>query len=108
MTENATEAAVRQFLLSEVLYDRDLKELAPDYSLIDRGLLDSLGTLKTATYCEELWGTGTPAKEAPPDNFETVRATARLGERCGTAPHWGRPRPGRGLGKPVPPPFSGG
>jgi len=85
MTENATEAAVRQFLLSEVLYDRELKELAPDHSLIDRGLLDSLGILKTVTYCEEHFGIRIPDQEVLPDNFENVRAIARLVERCRTA-----------------------
>jgi acyl carrier protein len=81
MTESATEAAVRQFLLSEVLYDRDMKELAADHSLIDRGLLDSLGILKTVTYCEEHFGIRIPDHEVLPDNFENVRAIARLVER---------------------------
>ncbi len=82
MTETATEAAVRQFLLAEVLYDRELKELTPDSSLIDRGLLDSLGILKTVTFCEEHFGIRIPDQDVLPDNFENVRAIARLVERC--------------------------
>jgi acyl carrier protein len=85
MTENATEAAIRQFLLAEVFYDKDLKDLAPDESLLERGLLDSLGILKTVTFCEEHFGISIPDQEVLPDNLESVRAIAGLVERCRAA-----------------------
>src|SRR6185436_7179690 len=49
MTENPTAEALREFLLSDVLYDRALKDLTIDEPLLDGGLLDSLGILKTVT-----------------------------------------------------------
>jgi acyl carrier protein len=82
MTESATEAAIRQFLQTEVFYDRDLKDLRPDDSLLERGLLDSLAILKTVTFCEEQFGITIPDPEVLPDNLESVRAIARLVERC--------------------------
>jgi acyl carrier protein len=81
MTDNATEAAIRDYLLTEVFYDRQLKELGPDEPLLERGLLDSLGILKTVTFCEEHFGITIPDDEVLPDNLESVRAIAQLVER---------------------------
>ena len=78
MTENATEAAIRAFLLEEVLYDRQLTDLSPTENLIERGLLDSLGILKTVTFCEEQFGITIPDDQVLPDNMESVRAIAKL------------------------------
>jgi acyl carrier protein len=80
MTETATEATIRAFLLEEVLYDRQLKELSPTENLIDRGLLDSLGILKTVTFCEEQFGITIPDDQVLPDNMESVRAIAKMVE----------------------------
>ena len=81
MTANATEDAIRRFLLEEILYDRDLHDLAADDNLIERGLLDSLGILKTVTFCEEQFGITIPDTEVLPDHMESVRAIAALVER---------------------------
>jgi acyl carrier protein len=81
MTANATEDAIRRFLLEEILYDRDLRDLAADENLIERGLLDSLGILKTVTFCEEQFGITIPDTEVLPDHMESVRAIAALVER---------------------------
>ncbi len=81
MSENPTEAAIREFLLSEVLYDRDLGDLRPDENLIERGLLDSLGILKTVEFCEEHFAITIPDHEVLPDHMESVQAIARLVER---------------------------
>ena len=81
MNLSATEAAVHQFLVEDVFYDKDLKDLGPDDSLLAKGLLDSLSILKTVTYCEEQFGIVIPDEEVLPDHFETVRSIAKLVER---------------------------
>ena len=81
MSLTATEAAVRQFLIEDVFYDKDLKELAPEDSLLAKGLLDSLSILKTVTFCEEQFGITIPDEDVLPDHFESVRAIANLVER---------------------------
>lgn len=81
MSHDATEAAVRDFLVNEVFYDKDLKSLGPEDSLVDRGLLDSLAILKTVTFCEETFGITIPDGDVLPDHFESVRAIANLVER---------------------------
>ena len=77
----ATESAIREFLVNEVLYDRDIKDLKPEDLLIARGLLDSLSILKTVTFCEERFGITIPDQEVLPDHFESVRAIAALVDR---------------------------
>ena len=77
----ATENAIREFLLTDVLYDKDLKELDPEDKLLERGLLDSLSILKTVTFCEEQFGITIRDDEVLPDHFESVRAIAALVDR---------------------------
>lgn len=81
MTENPTEAAIREFLIGEVLYDRQLKALDAGENLIEKGLLDSLGILKVVEFCEEHFGITIPDDEVLPDHMESVRAIAALVER---------------------------
>jgi len=77
----ATESAIREFLVNEVLYDREVKDLKPEDPLITRGLLDSLSILRTVTFCEERFGISIPDQEVLPDHFESVRAIAALVDR---------------------------
>ena len=81
MNLTATEATIRQFLVEDVFYDRDLKNLGPDESLLKKGLLDSMSILKTVTFCEEQFGITIPDEDVLPDHFESVRAIAKLVER---------------------------
>jgi len=81
MNLSPTEAAVRQFLIEDVFYDKDLKNLGPDDSLLAKGLLDSLSILKTVTFCEEQFGITIPDEDVLPDHFESVRTIAKLVER---------------------------
>lgn len=81
MNLTPTESAVRQFLIEDVFYDKDLKDLGPDDSLLTKGLLDSLSILKTVTFCEEQFGITIPDEDVLPDHFESVRSIAKLVER---------------------------
>ena len=81
MNLTPTESAVRQFLIEDVFYDKDLKNLGPGDSLLAKGLLDSLSILKTVTFCEEQFGITIPDEDVLPDHFESVRAIAKLVER---------------------------
>jgi acyl carrier protein len=81
MSPTPTEATIRQFLVEDVFYDKELKDLGLDDSLFAKGLLDSLSILKTVTFCEEQFGIAIPDEEVLPDHFESVRAIAKLVER---------------------------
>ena len=78
MSDASTEATIREFLTTEVFYDKDLRDLEPDESLLERGLLDSLSILKIVTFCEESFGITIPDQEVLPEHFESVRAIATL------------------------------
>ena len=78
MTDASTEATIRDFLTTEVFYDKDLRDLKPDESLLEKGLLDSLSILKIVTFCEESFGITIPDQEVLPGHFESVRAIATL------------------------------
>jgi acyl carrier protein len=78
MPDLSLEATIRDFLTHEVFYDKDLKSLGAEDSLLDKGLLDSLSILKIVTFCEETFGITIPDPEVVPDNFENVRAIAGL------------------------------
>jgi acyl carrier protein len=81
MSLSPTETAIRQFLVEDVFYDRDLSSLGVDDSLLAKGLLDSMAILKTVTFCEEQFGITIPDQEVLPDHFESIRAIAKLVER---------------------------
>lgn len=76
-----TETAIRDFLLAEVLYDKNLQTLAADENLIEKGLLDSLAILRVVSFCEEQFGVTIPDTEVLPDNMESVGAIAKLVEK---------------------------
>ena len=67
MNLSPTETAIRQFLVEDVFYDRDLTSLGPEDSLLQKGLLDSMAILKTVTFCEEQFGITIPDQEVLPD-----------------------------------------
>ncbi len=81
----ATETRIRDFLIQDVLYDRELRDLAIDENLIEKGLLDSLAILKVVGFCEEEFGITIPDTEVVPDHMESVRAIAALVERVRAA-----------------------
>lgn len=81
MSLSATETAIRQFLVEDVFYDQDLKDLGVEDSLLAKGLLDSLSILKTVTFVEENFGVTIPDEDVLPDHFESVRTIAALVEK---------------------------
>lgn len=74
----ATEKNIIDFLVNDLLYDKDLGSLQAADSLIDAGLLDSLGIMRVVSFCEETFGIEFSDFEVVPENFETVTAIAKL------------------------------
>jgi acyl carrier protein len=78
-----TEDIIRDFLLQEILYDKELTGLGPDDSLLQAELLDSIAIMQLVAFCEQVFNIEIPEDELLPDNFESVRAVSRLVERLG-------------------------
>jgi acyl carrier protein len=80
-TLTPTEKTIRDFLLEEILYDKQLADLGSRDLLLKDSLLDSIGVLQTVTFCEHTFDVSIPETELIPDNFQNLRAIAQLVER---------------------------
>jgi acyl carrier protein len=75
------ERRVREYVVSELLYDRDLPALGDDDSLLGPGLLDSVGVLRLVAWIEEEFGIPVPDEDVVPENLETIGRLAALVRR---------------------------
>ncbi|MGE3507408.1 MAG: acyl carrier protein [Vicinamibacterales bacterium] len=50
-------------------------------SLIEDGIIDSMGLMQVVSFLEERAGVKVPDEEVGPDNFETLEAIERMVER---------------------------
>jgi acyl carrier protein len=76
-----TEKTIRDFLLEEILYDKQLADLGPQEPLLESELMDSISILQTVAFCERIFEISIPEEELLPDNFENIRGIAQLVER---------------------------
>jgi methoxymalonate biosynthesis acyl carrier protein len=77
----SVETAVRDFLLEEVLYDKNLTALGPDDALLETELLDSIAIMQIVAFCEQVFEITIPEEELLPDHFENIRLIGQLVER---------------------------
>jgi acyl carrier protein len=72
------ERRIRQYVTTELLYDRDASALGDDDSLLGPGLLDSVAILRLVAWLEEEFSIGIPDEDVVPDHVETVKRLADL------------------------------
>lgn len=70
------EDRIRQYILTELLYDRDLPGLADDEPLIGNGYLDSMGIMVLVLWLEDAFGIKIEDEEVVPERLETIHAIA--------------------------------
>lgn len=75
-----TEEKVRGFIL-ENFYVSDPAELTDDASLIDTGIVDSMGMLDIILFLETELGIAIEDLDTTPQNLETIRRIAAFVER---------------------------
>jgi D-alanine--poly(phosphoribitol) ligase subunit 2 len=80
-TLTPTETTIRDFLIQEVLYDKELGDLGAEDSLLESELLDSISIMQLVAFCEQVFEIIVPEEELLPDNFESVRTIGHLVER---------------------------
>lgn len=70
------------------LKKRFQKDVSPSDSLLDSGLIDSVGIFELVTFLEERFGVQIPDEEIVPEHFETIEnlnaLVARLSARRAT------------------------
>lgn len=55
--------------------------IAKDTSLIDGGILDSMGLMDVVLFVEQRTGVQVPDEEVVPENFQTVESIAQMVQR---------------------------
>ena len=70
------EDRIREYILTELLYDRDLPGLADDAPLIGNGYLDSMGIMVLVLWLEEAFGIKIDDDEVVPERLETIHSIA--------------------------------
>ena len=65
---------VRTFMLDELGFDIPAKELTEELSLIESGLLDSMGIYQLIGFLEEHFGIHVDDEDVVPDHFENLGA----------------------------------
>jgi acyl carrier protein len=75
-----TEDIVRNFIL-EQFYVADRAELTVDASLIDTGIVDSMGMLDVILFLETQMGISISDTDTTPENLETIGRIAAFVER---------------------------
>ena len=75
------EDKIRDFILTELAYDRSDLELCSDTSLIEGGIVDSIGVLKLMIYLESEFSFKIAPKDYGPASFETIGAIRDLVNR---------------------------
>ncbi len=78
MVVDDIQAAVREYLIREVVRGVKPEELTPETRLISGGLVDSLSTLNLVQFLEERYSIQFEAHEVSVDNLDTTADIARL------------------------------
>ncbi len=68
------ETVINDYVSRELVQDPALLPLADDTSLLETGILDSLGLLKLVVFLEERFGIAMGDTDLLPDNFASVNA----------------------------------
>lgn len=79
MTDGAmVEEKIKTYIMKDLARDHAGPELKREESLIDRGIIDSLGLFKLVSFIEEEFGVAVEPHEVRTDNFETLAMVSKL------------------------------
>jgi len=69
---------IREFILSELVQDKSITSLSESESLIESGIIDSLGIQKLLAFLEENLSIQITDDDIVPENFETIETIVNL------------------------------
>lgn len=75
-----TDTRIRNFVLTELGWDRPEEELTADFLLLEEKAIDSLGVYQLVSFLEEEYGVSIGDHELVPDNFASLATIGRLVE----------------------------
>lgn len=76
-TKDDIRAAVGEFILNHFPLARK-REIGDDHSLLDGGIIDSLGILEVTTFMEEQFDITMSTEEMLAENFESIASIAEF------------------------------
>jgi acyl carrier protein len=68
------ESVVNDYISSEIVQDRTMLPLSNETSLLETGILDSLGLLQLVVFLEERFKITVGEADLLPENFDTINA----------------------------------
>ncbi|MET0225222.1 MAG: acyl carrier protein [Dokdonella sp.] len=71
-------AAVRAYILENLMFSSNAADLPDDASLLDRGIIDSTGVLELVMFIEERFHIKVKDSDMLPQNFDTVDHLTRF------------------------------
>jgi acyl carrier protein len=81
MTEMAVKEQIRKFVLETLAWREGIATIADEDSLIDGGVITSLGIYRLVRFFEETFGIQVPDEDLVPHNFCTITDMERYVER---------------------------
>lgn len=69
---------IRTYIAEELKWDKPAEELANDFPLLERDVVDSLGIFKIIGFLEDEFDIEVDDEELVPENFETINSIAAL------------------------------
>ena len=75
---NNIEQVIRRFICEEVAPDCDVEKLANNESLLESGILDSIGIMLLLPFIEDNFHVKIPVDQLEPANFETIASITAL------------------------------
>ncbi len=70
--------SVKQFITQEIIHGSARSDLDADLSLLEEGILDSLGLQQLITFLEQKYKIAVDDDDLMPENFESINAIADL------------------------------
>jgi acyl carrier protein len=76
-----TTVQIRDFINETFLKDKGDQFFSDDVSLVESGIIDSLGIMKVLIFMEKTFGFKVPEQDVVPEYFENVNALAAYVDR---------------------------
>ncbi len=72
---------IKEFIVTEVNPDSNLKQLGDDEPLLDSGIINSLGVLKIMAFLDEEFGIDLSTEQIKLENFKNINSICSLVEK---------------------------
>ncbi len=71
------ESEIRKFITENMLFSADGFNYDDDASLLDAGIVDSIGVMELVTFVDKTYKITVPPEDISPDNFDSINRLAK-------------------------------